>query len=190
VTGEEATRRFYDLVWPMLPTVLRTARVLTANEADAEDLAQETLLKAFKGIGQFREGTDVRAWLLAILRNARVDRLRCAGASAEALSLEALDLDPPCHQERETDEWQAIVDHPERVLNDFSDAEVIGALQHLPEEIRWTLLLVTVEGMDQAEAAGVLEVPVGTVKSRLHRGRAMLRQALLPLARDRRMVRD
>jgi RNA polymerase sigma-70 factor (ECF subfamily) len=74
-------------------------------------------------------------------------------------------------------------------LNEFSDAEVIKALQHLPEEIRWTLLLVTVEEMDQADAAGVLGVPVGTVKSRLHRGRMMLRQALLPLARDRRVVR-
>ena len=188
MTGEDATRRFYDFVWPMLPTVLRTARILTGNEADAEDLAQETLLKAFRAIGQFREGTDVRAWLLAILRNARVDRLRSPGTSADALSLDALDLDPTGRQEHETEEWQAILDDPDRVLNDFSDMEVISALQHLPEEIRWTLLLVTIEGMDQAEAAGVLGVPVGTVKSRLHRGRAMLRQALLPLARDRRMI--
>lgn len=190
VTGEEATRRFYDLVWPMLPTVLRTARILTGNEADAEDLAQETMLKAFRGIGQFRVGTDVRAWLLAILRNARVDRLRSAAGSAETLSLNALDLDPPDGREHETEDWQEITEDPERVLNEFSDAEVIDALQHLPEEIRWTLLLVTVEGMDQAEAASVLGVPVGTVKSRLHRGKTMLRQALLPLARERRVVRD
>src|SRR5215208_3910634 len=174
----------------MLPTVLRTARILAGNEADAEDLAQETMLKAFKAIGRFREGTDVRAWLLAILRNARVDRLRSAAASATTLSLDALDLDPPDRPEQETEDWQAITEDPERVLNDFSDAQVIDALQHLPEEIRWTLLLVTIEGMDQAEAAGVLGVPVGTVKSRLHRGRTMLRQALLPLARDRRMVRE
>jgi RNA polymerase sigma-70 factor, ECF subfamily len=190
VTGEEATRRFYDLVWPMLATVLRTARILTGNDADAEDLAQETLLKAFKAIGQFREGTDVRAWLLAILRNARVDRLRSAAASAATVSLDALDLDPPDRPGQETEDWQAITEDPERVLNDFSDAEVIDALQHLPEEIRWTMLLVMVEGMDQAEAAGVLGVPVGTVKSRLHRGRTMLRQALLPLARERRVMRD
>ena len=188
MTGEEATRRFYDLVWPILPTVLRTARVLTGNEPDAEDLAQETMLKAFKAIGQFREGTDVRAWLLAILRNARVDRLR--SASAATVSLDALDLDPPDRPGQETEDWQAIAQDPERVLNEFSDAEVIDALQHLPEEIRWTMLLVTVEGMDQAEAAGVLEVPVGTVKSRLHRGKTMLRKALLPLARERHVVRD
>jgi RNA polymerase sigma-70 factor (ECF subfamily) len=65
---------------------------------------------------------------------------------------------------------------------------MIRALQRLPEEIRWTLLLVDVEGMDHADAAAVLGVPVGTVKSRAHRGRAMLREALLPMARDLRLI--
>jgi RNA polymerase sigma-70 factor (ECF subfamily) len=65
---------------------------------------------------------------------------------------------------------------------------MIQALQRLPEEIRWTLLLVDVEGMDHADAAAVLGVPVGTVKSRAHRGRAMLREALLPMARDLRLI--
>jgi RNA polymerase sigma-70 factor (ECF subfamily) len=190
VTDGEATRRFYDLVWPALPTVLRTAQILTGNAAEAEDLAQETLLKAFRSIAQFRHGTDVRAWLLAILRNARVDRLRAAGASGGCVSLSELGVDPPTPDQPEVHAWQALREHPQSALADFSDHEVIQALQELPDEIRWTLLLVDVEGMGQAEAGEVLEVPVGTIKSRLHRGRAMLRQALLPLARDRRMVRE
>jgi RNA polymerase sigma-70 factor, ECF subfamily len=190
VTGEEATRRFYDLVWPLLPAVLRTAQILVGNAADAEDLAQETMLKAFRGIDRFKEGTDVRAWLLAILRNARVDRLRSAAASDASVSLDRLDLDPPGGGEQAELDWQALRDDPQMVLNEFSDQQVIDALPELPEDIRWTLLLVDVEGMDQAEAGDVLGVPVGTVKSRLHRGRAMLRQALLPLARDRRVVSE
>ena len=76
------------------------------------------------------------------------------------------------------------------LLEQFSDAEMIDALSRLPEEIRWTLLLVDVEGMDHKEAAGVLDVPVGTIKSRAHRGRMMLRDKLLPLARQARIVKD
>jgi len=75
-------------------------------------------------------------------------------------------------------------------LNAFSDADVIDGLQGIAEELRWTLLLVDVEGMDHRDAAEVLGVPVGTIKSRVHRARAMLRQVLLPLARQRRLVRE
>jgi RNA polymerase sigma-70 factor (ECF subfamily) len=190
VTDEEATRRFYDLVWPMLRTVLRTAQILTGSTADADDLAQETLLKAFRSIGQFRDGTDVRAWLLTILRHARIDRLRAAGASAGVVSLDNLGVEPEACDEPEEPDWQALREDPQRALAEFSDHQVIQALQALPDEIRWSLLLVDVEGMGQGEAAEVLGVPLGTIKSRLHRGRAMLRQALLPLARDRRLVND
>jgi RNA polymerase sigma-70 factor (ECF subfamily) len=79
---------------------------------------------------------------------------------------------------------------PERVLDEFSDRQVIDALQRLPEEIRLTLLLVDVEQLRHEDAADVLQVPVGTIKSRAHRGRAMLRAALLPLARELRLVSE
>ena len=79
-------------------------------------------------------------------------------------------------------------DNPQAVLQGFGDAQIIEALKQLPEEIRWSLLLVDVEQLDQTEAARVLDVPVGTIKSRLHRGRAMLRAALSPLARQMRLI--
>ena len=79
---------------------------------------------------------------------------------------------------------------PRDVLESFSDEQVISALQGLPEEMRWTLLLLDVEGLEQADVAKTLEIPVGTVKSRAHRARAMLRTALTPLARERRLIRD
>jgi RNA polymerase sigma-70 factor, ECF subfamily len=179
---DAATRLFYDLIWPQRQKVLRLAQLLTGNAAEAEDLAQETLLKAFAGIGGFAAGTNIQAWLMRILRNTRIDRLRSAPQAGKVLSLEAMESDV-ADGRRETRQWQ----HPQEILNAFSDQEIIRALGALPEEIRWTLLLVDVEGQDQAEAAEVLDVPVGTIKSRAHRGRAMLRQALLPVARQMRL---
>jgi len=176
-------RRFRELAWPHLAVVLRVARLLVGSAADAEDLAQETMLKALRAIDTLRDGADAKAWLLAILRNVRVDHLRRAGRSAGTLSLERLEVDPPASPEA-TETWE----RPEEILNAFSDAQVIRALQELPEEIRLTLLLVDVEQIDHREAAAMLEVPVGTIKSRTHRGRAMLRERLASVAREMGLV--
>ena len=189
--SEQAHRRFYQWLWPQLGVVLRTAVILCGgDEAEAEDLAQETMLKAFRGIDRFTPGTDARAWLLAILRNAAVDRVRAATASAGEVSLEAMGVEPADESATVEANDAVSVEDPQSVLERFSDREVIRALGRLPEEIRWTLLLVDVEGMDQKDAAAVLGVPVGTIKSRAHRGRAMLREALRPMARRERIVRD
>ena len=178
-----------------MPTVLRTARILCGGHvAEAEDLAQEAMLKAFKAIDQFRDGTDARAWLLTILRHARVDRLRAAASEAGTASLDGLGHEPAGESAGggsggEGPDRQAVAENPEVVLAEFTDADVIRALGRLPEAIRWTLLLVDVEGMDHKEAGEILHVPVGTVKSRAHRGRMMLREALLPRAKLGRIVR-
>lgn len=180
------TERFYDEVWPHAAVVLRTARFLSGNDTEADDLAQEVMLKAFRRLGQFQPGTDMKAWLLTILRNTRIDRLRARTAEKRDVSLEALAGDPPAAEGgNPLDAW----DEPGAVLERFSDQQVIEALNALPEEIRWTLLLVDVEGLDHAEAAKILEVPVGTIKSRAHRGRGMLRGRLAPLAKDLRILR-
>ena len=186
VIATQATERFYGLVWPHLATVLRTAKFLLRDDSEAEDLAQETMLKAFRFLDGLQDGTDPKAWLLTILRNTRIDRIRATASERANVSLEQLEVEPVVvgDEADSGEEWE----HPEDVLNSFSDHQVIGALRMLPEEIRWTLLLVDVEGMDHREAASVLDVPVGTVKSRAHRGRAMLREALLPVAREMRLV--
>lgn len=187
---EEATQRFYDLVWPLRATILRVARILTGNDAEADDLAQETLLKAFKGIEGFEPGTDVKAWLLTILRRARIDQVRSSASSTGTLSLDALELDPPAAEEPLFGQDDLFGASPEQVLNAFSDRQVIDALNALPEEIRMTLLIVDVEGLKLDEAAQVLQVPPGTIKSRTHRGRAMLRQTLIPVAREMRLIAE
>ena len=188
--GDPQAERFYRLIWPLAAMVLRTARILTGgrDSADADDLAQETLVKAYRSLDGFREGTDARAWLMAILRNTRIDRLRSAAARSRDVSLEALPFEPAERSDGNSGFKDVAWEQPPEILEALGDREIITALQTLPEEIRWTLLLCDVEGVDQKEAADALGVPVGTIKSRLHRGRAMLRVALEPLARDRGLL--
>ena len=180
------TERFYALVWPQLKTLARLARILERSEPDADDLVQETMLKAYRSLDQYRDGTNIKAWLMAILRHVRIDRLRANPPQQKPRSLDSLAVEPMSLTVTGVEsEWE----NPHEILEAFSDSEIIDALQLLPEEIRLTLLLVDVERMDHRDAAEVLEVPVGTIKSRTHRGRAMLREALLPLAKERRWVK-
>jgi RNA polymerase sigma-70 factor (ECF subfamily) len=191
VETEEAQKRFYDLLWPHVQAVLRTALILCGGDTvEAEDLAQDTMLKAYKAIDRFAPGTNAKAWLLAILRNARVDRLRSAASAAGQLSLESLPREPEEPPVADEPDREALAENPQLVLEEFADRQVIDALQALPEEIRWTLLLVDVSGFDHQDAARVLEVPVGTIKSRAHRGRATLRGVLLPVARQNGVAGD
>ena len=187
---QDATKRFYAEVWPHAATVLRTAQYLTHDQAEADDLSQEVMLKAYRHLEQLQAGTDAKAWLMTILRHTRIDRIRAAAAHQRDVSLEDLGSEPPAtaaaNAANAADE---VWNEPEALLQEFSDQQVIQALKKLPEEIRWTLLLIDVEGMDQADAATILGVPVGTIKSRAHRGRGMLREALTPLAREIRMIR-
>jgi RNA polymerase sigma-70 factor (ECF subfamily) len=179
------TDRFYAELWPHRAVVLRVAKLLTHSDVEAEDLAQDTMLKAFSGISRLAPGSNARAWLLTVLRHAHIDRVRSRPGNGEA-SLETLNIEPSAPQDTSPEDVSAWGD-PHRAMADFSDREVIAALKRVPEEIRWTLLLVDVQGLDDGEAAGVLGIPVGTVKSRLHRGRRMLREYLMPLAIDRRL---
>lgn len=172
----DATQRFYDIVWPQMDAVLRYAQMLTGSTAEAEDLSQETLLKAFRAIDQFEPGTNVRAWLMTILRRTHIDRVR-ASAARPSVSLDSLPIDPQAVERVEPgdpSDWN----DAEAMLQQFGDQTIIDALKELSDDMRWTLLLVDVEGLDLAEAAKVLGVAVGTVKSRSHRARAMLKTHL------------
>ena len=178
---DNTSRRFYELVWPHAPTVLRVARILSHCDADAEDLSQETMLKAFKGIHTLRDSSGVKPWLLSILRHCHIDRARTRkpDVSYDAAEIQ-FEAPPQPSGSGSTD--------PDELLESFSDEQMIRALRRLPEEIRCTVLLVDIEGLPDADAAGLLNVPVGTVKSRLHRGRRMLYRSLLPVAKELRLA--
>jgi RNA polymerase sigma-70 factor, ECF subfamily len=184
---ESDRQRFARIVRPHLALLLRTAGYLTGDAHAAEDLAQETAMRALRFIDGFTEGTDARAWLLTILRRTHVDLHRRGRRHARMLSLEAEGAAAAAIEPEEADvgvhdaDWS----RPAELMERFGDAEVIAALKRLPEAVRWTLLLVDVEQMDHRDAAAVLEVAEGTVKSRAHRGRAMLRDLLFELARRR-----
>jgi RNA polymerase sigma-70 factor (ECF subfamily) len=176
MTSKEQNRRFYDHVWPLRATVLRSARFLCDNAQDAEDLAQEALLKAFRAMASFDAAGHAQAWLMTILRNAHIDRLRAGARSARNVSLEGLGADLPARAgaaEHEPDVYD-----PHALLEELSDAQIIAGLRRLPADICWSLLLVDVQQMTYDDAAKILAVPPGTVKSRIHRGRRMLRDDL------------
>lgn len=175
----DASERFYKLIWPHAATVLRVAQVLCRHRADAEDLAQETMLKAFKSLEQFRDGTDAKNWLMAILRNTRIDRIRTKAARHEAASYDELLLESEAAEASPAAD-SSVWHDPRALLEALSDQQMIESLLELPEEIRWSLLLVDVEGLEMKDAAAVMNIPAGTVKSRLHRGRQMLREKLAP----------
>jgi RNA polymerase sigma-70 factor, ECF subfamily len=168
--------RFYQEIWPHAAMVLRTAQVLTRRHDQADDLAQEALIKAFMSIDKLRPNTNARAWILAILRNTHIDRIRAATARP-AVSLDALPMELPAasEQSQSTSADDLTITG---LLERLSDQRLIDALRFLPEDIAWTLLLVDVEGLDMSEAAGVMDIPPGTVKSRASRGRAMIKKWL------------
>lgn len=187
--SEAQGARFKRLAWPYLPVLLRMALYLTRRDAEAEDLVQETMLKAMRFIDSYQDGTDIRAWLMTILRRTRIDMLRANRRHADEVSLDAAgDLHLASDAEPSPDRFDHRCQNPEELLDRFEDATVIEALKTLPEEIRWTLLLVDIEQLDQATAARVLDVPVGTIKSRASRGRHMLRDRLSVVAQQRGWV--
>ena len=181
--------RFQRLAWPHLAAVLRTARYLTRRDADADDLAQETMMKAMRFIDSYEDDTDMKAWLMTILQRTHIDRLRADRRHADEVSIDAAQtLQLEATEDAEPGQFDDRWDEPESLLERFEDEEMIQALKSLPEDHRWTLLLVDVERIDHADAAEILGVPVGTIKSRAHYGRRMLRDRLHQVASKRGWV--
>lgn len=167
-----------------LDTLYQTALRLTRSRAEAEDIVQEAVLRAFRNFHRFNPGTNCRAWLLTILRNVFLNRLRKEGR-------EVLEGDSAT--------WES--GHPSATASGFVNPEeaffqtvlhgdVDRALKALPRAFRETVVLVDLQGLSYKEVADVTGCPVGTVMSRLSRGRQLLRQGLMRFAREHGYVRD
>jgi RNA polymerase sigma-70 factor, ECF subfamily len=168
-TEPGAEARFREVVTPELPVLLRVARRLTGDASDAEDLVQETLLRAYRAIERF-DGRHPRAWLLTIERNTwRTMNRRRRPAIAD--TAEELERVAPDGAEGRTGP-------EERVLDGMLETELAGGLRRLSADHQAVIVLVDVDGLSYREAAEVLGIPTGTVMSRLHRGRAKLRKHL------------
>ncbi len=165
------------------PQLYSAALRMTRNPADAEDVVQETFLKAYRAYGSFRVGTNLKAWLYRILTNTYINRYRKAQRRPSEVELgELQDL----YLFRRLGEQSGASESAEvEVLEQFVDSDVIEALESLPDNFRMPVLLADVEGFAYKEIAEMLDIPIGTVMSRLHRGRKALQKKLWHLAEER-----
>jgi RNA polymerase sigma-70 factor (ECF subfamily) len=167
-----------------LDPLYRTALRMTRSEADAEDLVQETYIRAFRFRDQFTLGTNMKAWLFRILTNTFINTYRRKAAQPEVTDLEGVDEFSLYRRMADDRAASSSPDPESELLNRVVDTEVTDALEALPEKFRTTVLL-DVEGFSYKEIAEMLGIPIGTVMSRLHRGRKFLQKRLYDLARER-----
>ena len=165
------------------PQLYSAALRMTRNAADAEDLVQETFLKAYRAYGSFTEGTNLKAWLYRIQTNAYINTYRKKQRRPSEVELgELQDL----YLFKRLGEASGAQQSAElEMLDDFIDADIIDALESLPENFRLPVLYADVEGFSYKEIAEILDAPIGTVMSRLHRGRKALQKKLWDVAVDR-----
>jgi RNA polymerase sigma-70 factor (ECF subfamily) len=189
LSSPDSAAEFEAAVLPLRDELRRVALRLTQSPESAEDLVQETLLHAFQGFGRFRRGTNLRAWLMRILLNLFISHYRHQQRSVPTISLEGL------LEELEMAEEEAgllidesAVSPEDALLARVLDEEVERALEKLPDAFREAVILCDLQGLSYAEAAQQLGVPIGTVRSRLSRGREILRRLLWDYARKRRWV--
>lgn len=154
-----------------LDALYRVALRLSGNAADADDLVQETMLKAYRAWDQYQQGTNAKAWLLTILRHAFINEYRRRTRHPETVDVDTIEPFAVFPEVQDEDPQGAFFD---RIVDD----EVLRAIDQLPDAFRETLVLSDVEGLSYQEIAGVLEIPVGTVKSRLFRARQLLQAKL------------
>ena len=166
-------RSFDAEALPHLDALYRVALRLTADPSQAEDLVQDTMLKAYRSWQQYRPGTNAKGWLLTILRNTFINDYRRRKHEPVAMDLEAVE---PHALDRSIEE----VDPEGSFFAQIVDAKVLEAIDALPHDFREVLVLSDVEGMHYAEIAETLQIPVGTVKSRLFQAKKMLRRLLNP----------
>lgn len=188
MAAELAKRGFVEEALPHLEAVHRFALRLAAGDDDeAGDLVQETYLRAYRAWEGFRPGTNARAWLFTICRNVFLRSRERRGRAVEI----PVDADPEVEALAATaGVWEAMNADPERAFFDsFVDADVLREVDRLPEPYREAVVLVDLEGFSYDEAREMLSLPVGTVKSRLFRGRRLLQQALYAYALEMGYVR-
>jgi RNA polymerase sigma-70 factor (ECF subfamily) len=168
--------RFAEVALTHMDSIYRSALYMARNENDAQDLVQDTYLRAYRFFDKFREGTNCKAWLLKILRNTFVNTIRRDKRQPQVIHLsEMKDHGMELSDDTTPEDW---------VFGDLFDDEMVVAINALPNEYKVAVLLADVEGLSYKEIAEVMNCPTGTVMSRLHRGRRLLRENLRDYAAE------
>ncbi len=185
---EELKAEFERVALPQLSHLYTSAFYLTKDRAEGEDLVQETYIRALRFFDKFQPGTNCRAWLLTILRNLFINRYRQKRQEPEKVDWERIEQ---VYESMVEQGEKAERDNPENhLISQLMDEEVEGALRELPEEYRMAIVLVDIEELSYEETAKVMECAIGTVRSRISRGRRILQVALRNYALERGLIKE
>lgn len=187
--SQKKLSEFEEVALVHIDSVYNVALRMTRNTSDAEDLVQETYLKAFRFFGKFQAGTNCKAWLLKILTNLFNNKYRQRIKEPPQVSYDAVEEDfLYSHLLKETLEPN---ENPERLLfSQIVEDDVKKVMDNLPQEFRMVVILSFIEDCSYKEIAEIMDTNIGTVKSRLHRGRVMLQKALYEYAKKRGFVKE
>lgn len=177
---KQHNRVFEEEFLPQIDALYTFAYHLTYNEEDANDLVQETYLKAYRFIDSYNEGTNAKAWLFRILKNAFINQYRKKSKQPTRVDYEEI---INYHDEEDTN-YSSYLDLREEMFQDMMGDEVTTAINSLPVDFRVVILLCDIEGFTYEEIAKIIDIPIGTVRSRLHRARNMLKEKLRTYAQS------
>ena len=172
------------------PQLFSTAMRMTRNRSDAEDLVQETFIKAWRSFATYQQGTNLRAWLFRIMTNTYINKYNAQQRKPTETELDDVEELFLYKRLGSVDQSQLSQSAEDQMLSLFTDDEVKKALEELPDQFRIPVLMSDVEGFSYKEIAEILEIPLGTVMSRLHRGRKSMPKMLYEYAKERGLINE
>ncbi|HKK45510.1 MAG TPA: sigma-70 family RNA polymerase sigma factor [Balneolaceae bacterium] len=183
LTKEEVQKQedFEEEIIPHLDAMYNFALRLTSDPSDAEDLVQDTIVKAYRFFSSYEKGTNAKAWLFRILKNSYINNYRKKSKQPNQVDYDEVSTFYETIRAERTD----TSDLEDKMFRDLIDDDISNALEELPEDFRTVVLLCDVEGFTYEEIANMLDVPIGTIRSRLHRGRNLLKAQLMEYAKKR-----
>jgi RNA polymerase sigma-70 factor (ECF subfamily) len=172
---------FEEELFPHADALKGFAMMLTKNEADAEDLVQETLIKAFKNIESYRPGTNAKAWLFQITKNGFINDYRKKSIRPSTVDFDQINI---VRDEEDNTPYDGYYDLRVEMFQDMMGDEITSAIEQIPERFSIPVLLCDIEEFSYEEISSILDVPLGTVRSRLYRGRNLLKDILNEYAKS------